>query len=116
VFGLTTFPIFSVATAHGNDFAKPEQMIELSASYIFLFAIGAIASPLITSALIEAYAPSALFLFIAAAHVALVVFSLMRMRARPVAQTRTAYAYAPRTSFLIGRLLRRQKSSDKNRP
>jgi MFS family permease len=112
LFGLTTFPIFSVATAHGNDFASPEQMIELSASYIFLFALGAIASPLITSALIEAFAPSALFLFIAAAHVVLVVFSLLRMRVRETVEDRTNYTYAPRTSFVVGKLLRRQKSSE----
>lgn len=108
LFGLTTFPIFSVATAHGNDFAKPQQMVELNASYIFIYAIGAIASPLVASSLIQSYGPPAMFIFIAAAHVVLVVFSLMRMRARPAVIQRTRYAYTPRTTFLIGRLLRRR--------
>jgi len=115
LFGLTTFPIFSVATAHGNDFAKPEQMIELSASFIFLYAIGAIASPYVSSALIQGYGPMALFLFIAAAHVILVVFSLLRMRVRETVEERTRYRYTPRTSFFIGNLLRRRKSSDKDK-
>jgi MFS family permease len=114
LFGLTTFPIFSVATAHGNDFAKPEQMIELSASFIFLYAIGAIASPYVSSALIQGFGPAALFLFIAAAHVILVVFSLMRMRVRETVEDRTDYTYTPRTSFVLGKLLRRRKSTVKD--
>ncbi len=107
LFGLATFPIFSVATAHGNDFARTDQMVELNASFMFLFAVGAIASPAVSSALIGAFGPPALFLFIALAHVCLVVFGLIRMRARPTATERTSYTYTPRTTFVLGRLLRR---------
>ena len=46
-----------------------------------------------------------MFVFIAVTHVALLVFSLLRMRARPAPADRTPYSYIPRTSFLIGRLL-----------
>ena len=45
--------------------------------------------------------------FMSGAHVALIVFGLLRMRVRPApTEERTPYVYAPRTSFLIGRLLR----------
>jgi len=108
MFGLSTFPIFSVATAHGNDFAKPSQVVELNASYIFLYAVGAIASPLIASALIDGYGPFALFAYIGVAHVILVGFGLIRLRSRPAVANRTHYAYTPRTTFMIGRLLRRR--------
>ncbi len=114
LFGLTTFPIFSVATAHGNDFATREQMIELNASFMFLYAVGAIASPVISSALIGVFGPSALFLFIAMAHVVLVGFSLLRMRSRPTSTQRTSYAYTPRTSFIIGRMLRRKRLNEES--
>jgi len=43
---------------------------------------------------------------IAVGHLGLVVFGLLRMRARPVPDEKTPYVYAPRTSFTIGRLLR----------
>lgn len=109
LFGFTTFPIFSVATAHGNDFASPDQVVELSASFIFFYAIGAIASPYFSSALIQEFGPKSLFVFIGAAHVLLVVFSLLRMRVRPTETSRTSYAYTPRTSFLIGKLIRRKR-------
>ena len=112
LFGFATFPIYSVSAAHAHDFADSSERVELSAALMFLYAVGAIASPLVTSGLIEAYGPSAMFVFISLAHVLLIVFGLMRMRARPTETERTSYIYAPRTSFVIGRLLGR--SRDKN--
>ncbi len=109
LFGIATYPIFSVSAAHTNDFVDPESAIEVNASLMFIYGIGAIFSPLITSSLIEGFGPSALFIFIALAHVLLVIFSLLRMRVRPPSATRTSYAYIPRTSFTIGKLLRRNK-------
>lgn len=110
LFGLTTFPVYSVATAHAHDFATADQRVELSAALVFFYAVGAIAAPYTTSILIAAFGPSALFTFISMGHVALVVFGLSRMRVRAAPEKRTRYVYAPRTSFVIGRLLGR--SSD----
>lgn len=109
LFGLTTFPIYSVSTAHAHDFAEPDERVDLSAALMFLFALGAIVSPYGVSILIDLFQPAAMFLFISAAHVALIVFGLLRMRARPTEAERTPYVYAPRTTFLIGRLLRRDR-------
>lgn len=106
-FGFTTFPIYSVATAHAHDFAQPHERVELSAALMFLYALGAIASPYVTSGLIEHFGPEAMFYFISAAHVVLIVFGVARMAARPTKKDRTAYIYAPRTSFLVGRLFAR---------
>ena len=105
LFGLTTFPVYSVATAHAHDFATADQRVELSAALMFFYAVGAIAAPYTTSTLIATYGPGALFTFISVGHIALVVFGLSRMRIRSAPQERTRYIYAPRTSFMIGRLL-----------
>jgi hypothetical protein len=64
------------------------------------------------STLIDAYGPPAMFMMIAAGHALLVVFGLVRMRARPTAERRTAYVWSPRTSFLIGRLTGRSRDKD----
>ncbi len=112
IFGLTTFPIFSVSAAHANDFASNEQRVELSAALMFFFALGAIASPYATSTLITVFGPSALFAFIAASHFILVIFSLVRMRRRASATERTPYIYVPRSSFTIGRLLTRLRERE----
>lgn len=109
LFGLTTFPVYSVAASHAHDFATNEERVELSAALMFFYAVGAIAAPWGTSLLIEAFGPSALFYFISAGHVLLVIFGLRRMRVRDTREDRTPYVYTPRTSFTIGRLLRRTR-------
>ncbi|MCY1128040.1 MFS transporter [Frigidibacter sp. RF13] len=109
IFGAATMPIYSVSTAHGHDFADDSERVELSAAFMFLYAVGAIASPLVASGLIEAYGASAMFLFIGTTHAALVLFSVIRMRARPAPTDRTAYVVVPRTSFTIGQLFGRSR-------
>lgn len=109
LFGLTTFPIYSVASAHAHDFASNDERVELSAALMFWFAIGAIFAPYLASVLIENFGPTALFMMIAVGHGALILFGLNRMRARPTRKDRTRYVYAPRTSFLVGRLIKRKR-------
>jgi MFS family permease len=112
LFGAAAFPLYSVGAAHANDFAPPGSIVELNASLMFLFGVGAIVSPLATAGLIERYGPPALFAFIAAAHGALILFGLWRMARRPKAAPRTPYAWLPRTSFVLGRLLRRSPDAE----
>ncbi len=109
LFGFTTFPIFSVSSAHANDFATTEERVELSAALMFWYALGAIASPFVSSTLIQEFGPGALFAYVAVGHVFLIGFGLARMRSRPTPDERTNYVYAPRTSFTIGRLLKRSR-------
>ena len=110
-FGFTTFPIYSVAAAHAHDFASSEERVELSAALMFYFALGAIAAPYLASALIDAYGPGALFVMISIGHALLFVLGLGRMRVR-TATRRTRYIYAPRTSFLVGRLFGKSREDD----
>ena len=111
-FGFTTFPIYSVAAAHAHDFASLDERVELSASLLFYYAIGAIAAPLFASFLMDSFGPNAMFVLIAFAHLLLVIFGVARMRVRPTVSERTPYVYMPRTSFLIGRLLKRLRDKE----
>ncbi|TCP41342.1 MFS transporter [Rhodovulum marinum] len=113
LFGATTFPVYSVSAAHAHDWAESQDRVELSAALMFFFALGAIASPLAASGVIDRFGPQALFWMIAAGHAGLVLFGLARMRSRPARGPRTAYVWTPRTSFLIGRLT---KPSREKRP
>lgn len=106
-FGVATMPVFSIASAHANDFASEDFIVELSAALLFLFAVGAIFSPLIAARLMSLHGPGAMFAMISAAHGVLCIFGLWRMTVRPAA-IKTAYSYIPRTSFLLGRLTRRR--------
>lgn len=105
LFGLTTFPIYSVAAAHAHDFASSDERVELSAALMFYFALGAIFAPYLASLLIENFGPLAMFAMISLAHGVLVIFGLLRMQVRDTTTDRTRYIYAPRTSFQVGRLL-----------
>jgi MFS family permease len=111
LFGFATLPVYSISTAHAHDYAEPQERVELSAALMFLYAVGAIASPYVASLVIEHFGPEAMFVMIGIAHAGLIVFGFARMRVRP-SQTRTAYTYEPRTSFLIGRLLRRDRTGE----
>ena len=110
VFGAMTFPIYSVASAHANDFVEPRKMVELSSSLLFNYALGAIASPLIASFAISLYGPSSMFVLIAAAHAVLLAFSTVRMAVGPESKRKTTLVYMPRTSFMFARLLKRKNN------
>ncbi len=107
LFGATTFPIFSVSAAHACDFAEADFMVDLTAALMFLYGLGAIASPFVGSVLIEAFGPRALYIMIASVHLILAVFGLIRMTRRPTSGDKTRYAYLPRTTFILGRLMGR---------
>ena len=113
LFGFITMPIYSISAAHAHDWAEDDQRVELSAALMFYYALGAIVAPLLTSNLITLYGPAALFWFISLAHVALVVFGLIRMRRRSSTTKRARYIWIPRTSFSVGRLFRRGTDDDK---
>ena len=99
---------FIVASAYEAE-TYEEGLKLMSAALMFFYAVGAIAAPYVTSVLIAGYGPAALFMFISAGHLLLVVFGLARMRVRSAPEDRTRYVYAPRTSFTIGKLLGRSR-------
>lgn len=104
LYGFTTFPLYSVSSAHGHDFAESHERVELSAAQMFLWAGGAMASPIIASSLITFAGPRSMFAFVALTNGLLIVYGLARMRARPSRGHRTRFVSEPRTSFLIGKL------------
>ncbi|MEM7057828.1 MAG: MFS transporter [Pseudomonadota bacterium] len=110
-FGATSITIYSVAAAHANDFCEDSFRVELNASLIFFYSLGAITAPLGAAKIIESIGPSGLFWFIAAAHLALVAFTLYRMTRRATA-TATPYRYLPRTSMVLERLWRRHNDAN----
>lgn len=109
VFGLATMPLYSVASAHAHDFVEEDQRVELSAAILFLYAIGAMASPWVASLLIGGLGPAGMFGLIGLANIGLVLFGLARLAVRREPRRHAGYIYMPRTSVLVGRLLRRNR-------
>lgn len=105
LFGLTTIPIYSICAAHASDFASQDQMVDLSASLILIYAMGAIVSPILSGYLIDHFNAGAMFIYIGIVHTVLVLYSLWRMSRRPTNIT-TEYRYLPRTTPFISSFLR----------
>lgn len=114
LFGMTAYPIYSVAAAYANDLAEPDFMVELNAALIFLYSLGAIVSPAVSAWLIALAGPPAMFVFMAAVHIALVIFTLYRMTRRAGTGPRTPYRYLPRTSMLLGRMFKTGNGSNRD--
>jgi len=109
LFGLTTFPIYSICAAHASDFVRQSEMLNLSASLVFIYAAGAIISPLIAGLLIDRIAAWAMFIFISVAHFLLMLYTMYRnFVGRPSLVSR-AYTYVPRTSLFIATIIRSRR-------
>jgi len=109
MFGFATLPIYSVCVSHASDFAKQEDMLSMSASFIFFYAIGSVFAPSFAGYLIAEYGPPAMFSFIMAAHLALLAYTFRRVFSRPANPDTKPYNYTPRTSLYIAHWARRRK-------
>lgn len=114
LFGFTTFPIYSLAAAHANDFATSDQMLDLSASLIFFYAIGAIVSPIIAGYVIDIFGPPYLFTYVSLAHILLMLYTIFRGFVRPSVTIEKPYAYMPRTTMFIANLLRHRGNRNRH--
>ncbi len=115
LFGVSTFPIYSLSAAHANDFAGPDDVLDLSASLIFFYALGAIISPIIAGYIIGRFGTPYLFIYISFAHIFLMSFTVLRAIARPVSTDDKPYAYYPRTTMFIANIIRGRNASDKRK-
>jgi len=106
-FGASAYPIYSVAAAYANDYAEKDFIVELSASLMFFYSIGAIISPAISAVMIDWYGPGGLFFFMALTHLLLIAMTLYRKTRRRAGMRSTPYRYMPRTSMVLARLLGR---------
>ena len=106
IFGLTTMPIYSICAIHANNLIPTKQMTSLSASLIFIFAIGAIISPVFVGYLIQLFGPDSMFLYFAALHIILLIFTGYRALIRPDKAPRRKYVYIPRTSLFIAKTIK----------
>jgi MFS family permease len=97
LFGAAVFAMYPVIVAHANDHAAPGRFIQVSGGLLLMFGIGSIVGPAIAGVAMARGAPEYLFAVSAAAHVLLIGFALIRLRARaPVARAdKAAFVAAP---------------------
>ncbi|WP_235981693.1 MFS transporter [Methylobrevis albus] len=93
VFGLTTLPAYSVAAAHAYDRASPDSYVETAAAILLANGVGSVIGPLAASLAMDQMGSAALFFYIAAVEVLLLLFVVLRVavRTRPSAVERTGF-------------------------
>ncbi|MHC5656047.1 MFS transporter [Stappia sp. ICDLI1TA098] len=111
LFGGFALPLYSLSAAHANDHAGPGQFVELAAGLSMFFALGAMVGPLLASAVMDRFGPSAFFLYTGGLHLSFVAFLAARLFTRDAvpASQRKRFVWLLRTSPVIFRLAGGQK-------
>ncbi|WP_378947595.1 MFS transporter [Mesorhizobium sp. ANAO-SY3R2] len=81
-YGAFAYTLYSLAVAHANDHAKPEDFVKVSGGLLLLYGFGTMVGPLLGAALMDVMRPEALFLATAGAHFALAGYTALRIRRR----------------------------------
>lgn len=107
LFGAFSMPLYSLCSAHANDFAKEGEHALVSAGLLFFWSVGATIGPLLASALLQYFGPRAFFLYTSFIFAGFMIFTLRRMQARapvPLSQRRWRFRSLLRTSAYFNRL------------
>jgi MFS family permease len=82
LWGAVAFPVYSISVAHANDRAESGTFVMVSAGLLLMYGIGAIAGPLLASALMTYSSAASLFLFTAVIHLLLAAYVALRSTQR----------------------------------
>jgi MFS family permease len=82
VYGAFAMPLYSLCSAHGNDFAKPGEHALVSAGLLFFWSIGATIGPLLASVLLQFIGPQVFFIYTSFIFTGFLFYTVVRMRAR----------------------------------
>ena len=88
LYGLTAYPIYAIAVAHANDFAKEGEFGRVAGGMLLVLGSGLAIGPAVAALVMNLYAPVGLFLVTATFHGALALTAFLRMRIRPVRDER----------------------------
>jgi MFS family permease len=106
VFGGCLAAVYPIAVSQIYDYIDRAEMVAASGGLLLIWSIGAVAGPLIASALMGRFGPDAFFSYLTAVSLALLVFTRYRMGrrvARPADQ-QTAFVAMQTTSAIAGAL------------
>ena len=81
-YGAFAYTLYSLAVAHANDHAKPEDFVKVSGGLLLLYGFGTMIGPIIGAALMGYLSPESLFLATALAHFLLAGYTLLRISRR----------------------------------
>ena len=83
-YGMFAFPMYALCVAHTNDFADESRYVEVACGLLLVYAVGAVAGPMIASVFMHFIGVGGLFAFTALVHACMIVFVIYRLRRREV--------------------------------
>ena len=95
LFGMAVLPIYGLSVAHTNDKLPRERFVEASATLLLINAAASVAGPVIAASVTDRFGMPTLFLYTAAVHVGLAVFTLLRVRTAAAPPHHGAYEPMP---------------------
>jgi MFS family permease len=81
-YGFAANPIYAVAVAHANDFAKDGDFAKIAGGMLLILGVGLAIGPAVASMIMGMWSPVGLFVVTAIFHAALAVAAFLRMRVR----------------------------------
>ena len=113
-FGGFTFPIYSIAVAHTNDYTNPDDLVSASSALLLVYGVGAFLGPLIAGLMMGWMGAVGLYALMAGAMAATVLFALYRMLARPPlpAEEQEPMVLVPRTTHVAYELDPRAETAE----
>lgn len=81
-YGALAYTLYSIAVAHANDHARPEEFVKVSGGLLLLYGFGTMVGPVLGAVLMSMLRPESLFLATALAHLMLAAYVLLRIRRR----------------------------------
>ena len=82
VFGALVYPMYAIAVAHANDFAEADEFVRIAGGLLLLLGFGTMLGPILAAEMMQRWIPEGLFVFTAAVHAVLVLYTLYRMTRR----------------------------------
>ncbi len=81
-YGAMAYTLYSLAVAHANDHASPDDFVMVSGGLLLLYGIGTVIGPLIAAIAMQLLIPEAIFLATLVPHAAIGGYAILRTRKR----------------------------------
>jgi MFS family permease len=94
-YGFTAYPLYAIAVAHANDFAKDGEFGRVAGGMLLILGVGLAIGPILGSFAMNAISPVALFIVTGTFHGALALTAFLRMRMRPARKASERTPFRP---------------------
>lgn|SRR6185437_7668932 len=94
-FGVVALPLYGLSVAHANDRIARSEFVETSATLLLINSLASVSGPTLAALAMGRFGTNALFLYTAAIHVAMAVFTILRIAMKDAASPKEREPYEP---------------------